>query len=107
MTSFFDGMAGLLTGVFGGSVTHTPPGGGASVIDAVFREEPVTVTGDDGRDVLIMAPTLKVPADHAAGIVRESEIAPGNGKTYRVLNGQSGGSPAVDAFMIFELEENP
>lgn len=105
MTSYFDGLAGLLTGVFGGSVSHTPPGGSAVVIDAVFREEPVTVPGDDGRDVLILSPTLKVPADHAAGIVRGSGIAPGNGKTYEVLNGQPGGSPAADAFIIFELEE--
>lgn len=105
MTSFFDGMAGLLNSVFGGSVSHTPPDGAPSILDGVFRQEPIEVPGEDGRDVLIMAPTLKVPADHVQGIVRGSRIDPGNGKTYEVLNSQPLGSPASDGFVLFELQE--
>ncbi|MVO14813.1 head-tail joining protein [Parasedimentitalea huanghaiensis] len=106
MSSYFDGMAGLLTNILGSSVSHTPVGGEKHTLEAVFREEPVEVTGEDGRDVLVLAPTLKVPADQVAGIVRGSLIDPANGKTYLVLNGQPGGSPADDGFVIFELEED-
>ncbi|UWQ77611.1 hypothetical protein K3725_09775 [Leisingera sp. S132] len=105
MSSYFDGMAGLLTSVLGSTVSHTPPEGGKHILDAVFREDPMEIPDEDGGSTLVLSPTLKVPADHAGGIVRGSVIEPGNGKSYSVLNGQPGGSPAVDAFVIYELEE--
>lgn len=103
--SVFDGLAGVLNGMFGATVSHTPQGQAAVDIEAVFREEPIAVTDDDGRDVLIVAPTLRVQKPTADTIAAKDTIAPGNGRTYRVVNRHPNGSPAADAFVIFELEE--
>jgi len=103
--SIFDGMAGILNGVFGDPVTHTPAGGAGTTIQAVFREGPVQVLDDDSRVILSVTPTLKVqrPVDEA--LSRRDLIQPGNGKTYQIVNDQPNGSPASDAFVFFELEE--
>jgi len=102
--SIFDGMAGVLNDVFGAPVLFLPRTGGEQQIKSVFREEPVTVTGEDGREVLIVAPTWKVPSTAGVDIVREDCIEPGNGKRYRILNRIHSGSPASDRFVIYELE---
>lgn len=103
--SIFNGMTGILTDVFGGSVMHLPALGQGTTIQAVFREGPVRMLDEDGREILSVLPTLKVERSVAASLKRLDHIEPGNGKTYSVLNGLPKGSPASDAFVIFELEE--
>jgi hypothetical protein len=104
VTSVFDGMAGILAEVFGSKVVHTPAGGGSVQVTAVFREENIAVSDDNGREILGVLPILRVPRPAAGTISRGDVIAPGNGKTYRVVAPQISGSPASDAFTVFELE---
>ena len=107
MTSLFDGMAGLLSDVFGAPVVLTPPGGDAFTVQALFREAPTEVVGEDGRGVWIEAPTVKVRRDLVAGIERLWHVAPSTapGRDFRVLSVHPSGSPAADAFLIAVLEE--
>lgn len=102
--SLFDGMAGLLNDVFGSPVTLFPTVGGLATIQAVFREEPINVLGEDGREVLVVAPTLRVPADVAGRLARGDRVEPEAGRRFRILNRIHTGSPAVDRFVIFQLE---
>ena len=81
MATPFDGMTGVLNGVFGAPVTHAAPGKDPRVLTGVFREKPAVVEGDDGRDVLVTMSTVRIPAADAAGIARNDWIVPGNGKT--------------------------
>lgn len=104
MTSIFDGMAGVLNSVFGAPVWYLPQSGGGWHVHSVFREEPVEVNDAEGAAILILAPTWKVPANLATAIARGDMIEPGNGKRYTVVNRLPGGSPAVDAYVMFELE---
>ncbi len=97
-------MAGVLGAVLGSSVIWTPAGGPATAIAAVFRETPVAEPDDEGREILVTMPVLKVQRPAADGIGRGDIIAPDNGKTYRILNRHPSGSPASDAFVLFELE---
>ena len=105
MSSIFDGMAPLLNDIFGSAVTWTPAGGVATTITARFREEPVRVLDEDGREILMTAPSLRLPKSEAASVALGDRIAPGNGRTYEVLNRHPSGSPAEDAFEIFELRD--
>jgi len=105
MSAIFDGMATVLNDVFGAVVTWTPSGGEAVEITGRFRAEPVRVADEDGREFLMTAPSLRVTRPAADDLAEGDEIAPGNGKTYRILNSHPSGSPAVDAFVIFELEQ--
>lgn len=106
MTSVFDGMATALNGVFGADVTLTRLAGGApETIRAVFRREPVEVAQQDGPDVIVAMPTLRVPVDVAQlvmGDLVQTAIAPG--ETFRVANGRIAPSPAADGFVVYELE---
>ena len=105
--SLFDGMAGLLSDVFGAPVIYTPQGGGQpQVVQALLREGPVEVAGSDGHPVLIMAPTLQVPGDVLPGIARRDTVAAvaAPGLVYVVINRLPSGSPAADAMILCELE---
>lgn len=104
MTTLFDGVAGLLTDVFGGSVTHRPAQGGEFIRHWIFRAPPVEVLGDDGHPVLDVLPILRVPGPAAMSVSIGDRVLPGNGKIYAVINRQPSGSPASDAFVVFELE---
>ena len=104
--SLFDGMASALNDTFGAGVVITPLAGGSPVsLKAMFRAEPVTLSGEHGQDILGVLPTLRVPATLAAMITTGDQVEPGNGKTYRIVNRLPSGSPATDAFQVFELEE--
>lgn len=106
MAGPFDGMAGALNQMFGAPVTYQPQGGGQLTVQSIFREEPLTVTGEDGRDVLIQAPTWKVPQNLALGMARGDLIQPDPaGPFYRIVNRLPTGSPAFDRFVLFDLEE--
>lgn len=103
----FDGMTGVLNGVFGAPVAVTTDKFGTQSIDAIFRREPVRIIGDDNRETMSELPTLSVPHDvvDAYCIVVGSRVEPGDGATYRIVNHAPSGSPASDAFTTFELEE--
>ncbi len=105
MPSVFDGMTGVLNGVFGAPVTVLPQSGGMFVIQSIFREEPTAVIGEDGREILTVVTLWKVPRADAVSILRGDRVEPGNGKAYLVRNNTHTGSPASDRFVIFELEE--
>ncbi|VDC31418.1 head-tail joining protein [Pseudogemmobacter humi] len=107
MTGLFDGVAGLLNDVFGGSVTHRPKVGLDRIRHWIFRAPPVEVEGEDGHSVLDVAPFLKVPRPDASSVSIGDLILPGNGNTYKVVNLQPSGSPAADAFVVFDLELVP
>lgn len=105
MTSVFDGLAGITNRVFGADVVHIPAGQSARTIRAIFRSEPIEEDTGDGRPVLILSPTVSVQAADAALIDVGDEIRPSLGGEYIVVNKIANGSPASDAFTIFELEK--
>lgn len=107
MTGVFDGMAGVLNDVFGAPVTYLPSSGPTQLVQSVFREEPITVAGPDGNDVLIEAPTWKVPRSVLAPLPRGAQIQLPDGRLFRVLNRIGTGSPASDAFIVYEMELVP
>ncbi|TQS74024.1 hypothetical protein ERN12_05955 [Rhodobacteraceae bacterium] len=104
MMGVFEGMAGVLSDVLGAPVRYLPATGRPRDIQSIFREEPVTVTGDDGRDVLIVAPSWRVSRDLVAELARGDLVQPGNGRTYKVVNHMPTGSPACDGLLLCELE---
>lgn len=105
MTSVFDGMAGIINGVLGDTVTVLPAVGSSFDLAGIFREEPIEVLEADGRGVLIMSPTLSVQKPLSASLAKGDVIQPSDGRQFKVVNRQSNGSPASDAFVIFELED--
>lgn len=109
MTSIFDGMAGVLNGVFGAPVVYNPKVGAEQTVQAVFRAEPIEVAGTDGHAVVIMAPTLRVQRnllpDIGRGDLVTPSVASAQGKTFRVLNRLATASPSPDGFLVCELEE--
>ncbi|SOC13758.1 hypothetical protein SAMN05877809_10710 [Rhodobacter sp. JA431] len=104
MSSIFDGVAGMLGDVFGAPVTYQPKSGAAVVVQSIFREEPITITGEQGQDVLIEAPSWRVPRDLLSGVKRGDQIALADGRVFQVLAQIGTGSPASDAFVLYELE---
>ena len=105
MASVFDGMAGVLTSVFGASVLFVPQVGTSRAIQSVFRETPITIVGEDGRDLLIFAPTWRVQKDLLSNAVRGDQIEVTGGRRFGIKNQIGSGSPADDAFVIYELED--
>lgn len=105
MTSVFDGLAGITNRVFGADVVHIPVGQTARTITGIFRSEPIEEDQGDSRSILILAPTVSVQAADAIDINEDDEIQPFDGNRYRVVNSIANGSPAADAFVIFELEK--
>lgn len=104
MTSVFDGITGVLNDVFGAPVQHTPAGGSARTIQAVLRREPFDIQDQDGNDLRVIGSTLKVRKADAVGIARGDQIQSVDG-TFVVLASTPDGSPASDAFVIFDLEQ--
>jgi hypothetical protein len=102
--SLFDGMAGILNDVFGAPVTHTPAGGSPVTLQAIFRREPITTVDREGFEALVVSPTLQVPLPQANDVQRGDTVVPGDGQPYRIINRHPSGSPAGDAFVVFELE---
>lgn len=105
MTSVFDGLAGVLNQVFGAPVQWVSADLGAIEVQAVFREDPVRIADEDGSEFLLKQPSLRVQRPMADQIMDGDTINPGNGKSYRVGAGHPTGSPALDSFIVFELED--
>lgn len=104
MTGLFDGVAGLLSDVFGSTVTLASQAGFSSQIQAVIRSEPVPLVAPDGRTTLDMRPEMRVTSGIAAEICSGDSIITASGKAYRIVARQPSGSPAADAMVIFDLE---
>ena len=104
MASIFDGMTGILDGVLGASLTVQPKDGAARTVQAIFREGPVVVLGQDGQEVTTVLPTLSGDRRLIGDLVRGGTVTPSNGKTYRCLSALPSGSPAVDGRLVIELE---
>lgn len=104
MSSLFDGMGALISATFGATVTVTPVGGPPRMVDAVFREGPITVLSQDGVEVTTVIPTLVGEGRLFDDLVPDGVVDPGNGKTYRCIFSQPSGSPAVDALITIQLE---
>lgn len=107
MTGLFDGLASLVSDVFGQPVLYLPAQGAARQVISVFREDPVPVSDAEGRDILVMAASWRVRADLVPELRRGDRIAPfgADGAQYRVLAVQGSGSIAADAFAICPLEK--
>lgn len=103
MTSLFDGMPGLLSGVFGAVVTYLPKAGGSREIQSIFRESPIDITGADGQELRIDAPTWRVERNLAPELSKDDRITVADGRSFKVTVVHSNGSPGRDAFMICEL----
>lgn len=109
MPSVFDGMAGILSDVFGDPVIFLPRSGSARPIMSMFRETPIEVDGADGQIVRIDAPTWRVRRDLAPEVRRGDRVTVPDGRSFMVMVVHPTGSPAVDAFLICEcqIEELP
>ncbi|WP_041527107.1 head-tail joining protein [Paracoccus aminophilus] len=104
MTGIFDGMAGILADVVGTSITYHPASGAARDIQSVFREAPIEVEGADGHEVLITAPTWRVSRAIVPDVRRGDRIAVSGGRIFRVMAVHPTASPAMDAFVVCELQ---
>lgn len=107
MTALFDGMAGVLNGVFGAPLVYTPVGLSPRVVQGVLRLGPIEVTDSEGHSVVIASPTLRIPRDvpdvGRRGDRVTSERYPD--RVFSILNEIESVSPAHDGFSIMELEE--
>jgi len=105
MASVFDGLSGVINATFGSPIDWRQNGGVPVSVQSVFRETPISVATEDGHSVLITAPTWRVPRPAADLVQAGDTISPSFDKFFRVLNKIGSGSPAADAFVVFELEE--
>lgn len=104
MTSLFDGVAGLMSDVFGSPVTLTPQTGSPRTIRAVVRSAPVELVAPDGHAMMDVQPEMRVTADVASTIRGGDSITTATGRKYRIVASQPSGSPAADAMVIYALE---
>lgn len=104
MASVFDGLSGVINATFGSLIPWTQYGA-TSYVQSVFRESPISVATEDGHSVLITAPTWRVQRPAADEVQTGDTIEPVFGRSFTILNKIGSGSPASDAFVIFELEE--
>ncbi|MCA2014384.1 hypothetical protein LCM17_23035 [Cereibacter sphaeroides] len=104
MSGLFDGIASMLSDVFGAEVIYNPAGGAARAVQSVLRRTPVVARGPDGVDVLVTAPSWRVRRDLVPEIRRDDTVSDG-GTPLRVVNVWPQGSPAADAHLLCELEE--
>lgn len=105
--SVFDGLAGVLNGVFGAPVTITRSGVAPATVQAVFRDVPVEQEAADGRPFVTITPTLRVTKNAIAALAVGDLVAPSTtgARTFKVLQTYPDASPAVDAFVTYLLEE--
>lgn len=103
MTRIFDGMSGILAGVFGATVQFAPQFGPLRDVRSIFRETPVEVVGADGQAVLIEAPTWRVVRTLVPEVRRGDVIRVGDGRLFTITAIHKAGSPAADAFVLCEL----
>lgn len=106
MTALFDGLGTLLAETFGEHVTTTSVFHGTREVLGMLRRDPIEATDDQGRAVLITAPTLRVPQAEAQNIDRGDLVIAPDGRRYRVMAQIESASPAADKLITFELEDD-
>ena len=105
MPALFDGVTGLLNGVFGDPICHVGRNGIETTVQSVFRKTPVKVADNQGGEFLLSSPWWRVSQDALPERPREGdEIAAPDGNRYRILNVWENGAAAADAHLICELE---
>lgn len=96
----------MLAAVLGDDVSYAVGAGAFSAKRGIFRRAPIEVAGEGGGAVLITAPTLRVSLAEIPGIATGDRVqcpaAPG--ETFQVLNVWPTLNPALDRFVICELE---
>lgn len=103
MTSYFDGMAGTLSDLFGSVILYEPASGTARDVQSIFRAAPIEVTAADGQILRIDAPSWRVRRNLVPKLARGDLIeVPGHGR-FTVMVTHNSGSPAADAFALCEL----
>lgn len=108
MPTVFDGIAGVLTAVFGASGTITPPSGPAVTLSGILRENPDWQSDGDQRDHYVPVYTLQVKKPAPPELVRGATVSGfGHPSTFRVSGVFADRSPANDAFMVAHLEIIP
>lgn len=106
MSSLFEGLSGLLNDVFGDPVQIETAASGVDIVQAVFRRDPVSVADDDGREFLIISPTLRMLKQDAQALAKDDLVHPPGAQSYAVVaKHPTNGNPAEDAFVYIELEE--
>lgn len=103
MTSLFNGLSGILAGAFGATITYAPRTGPVRDLQSVFRENPIEVTGADGQEILIDAPTWRVERHLVPNLTRGDRIVVPDGRTFKVETTHTTGAPSGDAFVLCEL----
>lgn len=103
----FDGMTGVLTSVFGASVTITPIAGAPATVRGILRELPQFEDDTDRRQHFVPQFALQVPKPIPAALVKGATVTEASGRTFTVLGVFPDRSPASDAFMVAHLEEAP
>lgn len=106
MTRVFDGMATSLNSIFGDVVTVTLRAGLSREIQAIVRENPAEVAGQDGVPVETVVVTMKAHASDIEDIERGDIIVTSSGDKYRYVSRVVGGSPANDAFVEVNLTKD-
>lgn len=105
MTALFDGVSGLLSDVFGASVTYLPASGDPIAVGSIFREAPIEVMGADGAPILITDPTWKLERGKISpDPARGDRIRTGDGRLWLIQSRHVTGSPASDRFLLYQLE---
>lgn len=105
MTSLFNGIGTIVTGVLGAPVTVTPEGGLPREIEAAFREGPRMVQGADGMEYQTVLPTLTARRDEVEDIVPGGTLELPDARRYKVTGWMPSGSPASDALVELGLEK--
>lgn len=105
MTGVFDGMAGVLNGVFGAPVLISPGGGAAISVRGVIRDREVTVAEADGSEVIAKLTTLSAQAGDVIALVKGDIVENSAGRQWRVQYRAVSESPADDRFETFVLED--
>lgn len=103
MTSYFDGLAGTLSDIFGSLIRYEPAGGPARDVQSVFRASPIEVTGADGQILRIDAPSWRVRHNLVPELARGDMIEVSGKGRFKIMVPHNSGSPAVDAFALCEL----
>ncbi|MEY8143020.1 hypothetical protein [Falsihalocynthiibacter sp. CO-5D18] len=103
----FSGIAGALTGVFGGSVQVSFIAGDTREIEAIFRNSPTRVDTPGGVQILTSEPTLRAHLSDAILLTEGDLIDPDDGFSYRFLSYEKPESPADDPLVwcIIEVAE--
>ena len=100
----FNGVAGSLSRVFGGTVTILYGTGSARAVNAIFRNQPRMVDGQNGVQIEAIIPVLRGSKADLADLDEGDLVDPQDGEIYRILFAEQSASPASDALITLQME---